>query len=409
MTSPSTRQDRRICLLCLGILVLVNLRAQAFDGAMQIEGYHLNPENFVDIQSFQFSPAQDRAWRRTEQGWRITGGSLGLDLLYLQWQVKLQERLASNLHTGLRIHHEEFYERKPLRFEVEVGWEALPALSIGLAGQPAYDKRSADYGAFLTWGDTTQTYLRLHQLRQDLFYNSKNFYDQTRQSPHPIENRLEGTLLRPTWEVGLQWIEELPSQFWDPEIELLFDHKGQRQWLWFEHQLSGDWVFGWQGRQLQSQKSREAALSWKSEDHRSQQVYWQHQLLQVDGTLSSGTYLSAGLRWDLFQQQLWQYDAPLQNEDVELRTLQVFSTLRQPLKQQAFWEGGLYLGQVQEWQQDFGLGQGITKESLEGKLRLSWGVEGLSVASGTLLFTSTWNLDNLANDFWDGGNITYQR
>ncbi|MGA0259788.1 MAG: hypothetical protein ACO3NI_06495, partial [bacterium] len=49
----------------------------AFDGATNVDAFHLNRENFLDIQSYLFSATQDRKWRRAEQGWRMTGGSLG--------------------------------------------------------------------------------------------------------------------------------------------------------------------------------------------------------------------------------------------------------------------------------------------------------------------------------------------
>jgi hypothetical protein len=44
----------------------------------------------------------------------------------------------------------------------------------------------------------------------------------------------------------------------------------------------------------------------------------------------------------------------------------------------------------------------------ELKLRLSWDLEDSSNQSA-LMFTTSWNLDNFLNDFWDGGNISYQK
>ena len=52
-----------------------------------------NRENFLDIQSYSFSAAQDRKWRRAEQGWQKgLYSSLGLDLLFLKFQLKLMEQ-----------------------------------------------------------------------------------------------------------------------------------------------------------------------------------------------------------------------------------------------------------------------------------------------------------------------------
>ena len=129
----------------------------AFDGATNVDAFHLNRENFLDIQSYSFSATQDRKWRRAEQGWRMTGGSLGLDLLFLKFQLKLIEQLSRGFSASVRIDHEEFYERKPLNFEIEVGWQPSSNVSLGIAGQPQFDKRNADYGAFITLGDRQET------------------------------------------------------------------------------------------------------------------------------------------------------------------------------------------------------------------------------------------------------------
>ena len=44
----------------------------------------------------------------------------------------------------------------------------------------------------------------------------------------------------------------------------------------------------------------------------------------------------------------------------------------------------------------------------EVKMRLSWDFQDSSNQSA-LMFTTSWNLDNFFKDFWDGGNISYQK
>ena len=83
-----------LSLLLLIFLSDINKDLHAFDGAKNVDTFHLNRENFLDIQSYLFSAAQDRKWRRAEQGWRMTGGSLGLALLFLKFQLKLIEQLS---------------------------------------------------------------------------------------------------------------------------------------------------------------------------------------------------------------------------------------------------------------------------------------------------------------------------
>ena len=95
MEIQRTNSSQFICSFCLLIFVIgISKDLHAFDGATNVDTFHLNRENFLDIQSYSFSAAQDRKWRRAEQGWRMTGGSLGLDLLFMKFQLKLIEQLS---------------------------------------------------------------------------------------------------------------------------------------------------------------------------------------------------------------------------------------------------------------------------------------------------------------------------
>jgi hypothetical protein len=380
----------------------------AFDGSTNIDEFHLNRENFLDIQSYLFGAAQDRKWRRAEQGWRMTGGSLGLNLLFLKFQFKLFEQLNRGLRSSVRIDHEEFYERKPLSFEIEVGWQPISNFSLGIAGQPHFDKRNTDYGAFITVGERQESFLRLHQLRQNLFYNEKNLYDESTQNPHPIKNQLESTWLTDQWEFGFEWAESLPMKLVDPTLDLIFSHeKTQKQFL-VEHRWDPDWTLGWYWKKLRSQKRREASFSTDLADHRYQEVSWSSQTLQADGPLGPDWYLNVGLRYDHFQHHLLQLNATSDSEENVIRSYQWFGLLRQILGTETAWEIGVYLGLVDKTIVNL---ENLSKEQLggvEGKLRTSWEVRNNFPRGGALTFTSTWNLDNFANDFWDGGNITYQ-
>jgi hypothetical protein len=41
-------------------------------------------------------------------------------------------------------------------------------------------------------------------------------------------------------------------------------------------------------------------------------------------------------------------------------------------------------------------------------MRVSWEFQNLSRESA-LMLTTSWNIDDFLNDFWDGGNISYQQ
>ncbi len=389
-------------------LLLTSGSVQAFDGAFQVEPAYLNPENFLDIQSYRFRPEQERAWRQAPKGWRSTGGSLGLDLLYSQLQVKLRHPLARGFEVSFAVDHEEFYEVKPLRYLVEVQWEAVDGLGIGFIGMPQYDKRNADQGAALTLGEPTESYLRVSHLRQNLFYNEKNFYDETRQTPHPIENALQGAWRQGSWEVAFHARWDLPMRLEDPDRSLVFQHEGQEQQALIEYRDAGGRFWGWQGRQLSFQKSREAPSSAPEEDRRSADVRWQSHTLQVDGPWSPGRKWVLGLRGDVFRNQFTQAGDPAASEDFLLTSWQTFGTLRD-LGPETAWEYALYFGSVnKEVTFQDPLVPPDEEPSLQSKLRVSWELLATDEL-GSWMITTTWNLDSLPRDFWDGGNMTYQQ
>jgi hypothetical protein len=242
-----------------------------------------------------------------------------------------------------------------------------------------------------------------------LFYNEKNLYDQSTQDPHPIENQVEGTWLGDEWEFGFKWTESLPMKLWDPTLALNFSHEETQQQLLIEHQWNPDWTLGWQWKKFRSEKYREATTSPDPADHRNQEVRWSSQILQADGPLARDWYLNAGLRYDMFQHHLVQLNTINEGEENIILSYQWFGSMRQVLGNETAWETGIYLGEVDRSLLNLEDSSKKADRGLEGKLRISWEVRNDYADGGALMFTSTWNLDNFANDFWDGGNVTYQR
>ena len=169
-------------------------KVQAFDDTSEIHHSYLNQENFLDIKSYQFHKLKEDEWFESPGGWRLTGGSMGLDLLYSHLEVRLPHALSNETTVFFRGWQEEFYEIKPFRYLVEVEWRPNEWAAFSLLGMPEYDKRKADQGASITLGKRPWNFLRFQQLFQDLYYNEKNFYDNSYYSPHPMENNMESPL-----------------------------------------------------------------------------------------------------------------------------------------------------------------------------------------------------------------------
>ena len=171
----------------------------AYDDASEISHSYLNQENFLDIKSYQFHKLREDEWFESQGGWRLTGGSMGLDLLFTDLEVRLPYQLGEEATVYFKARQEEFYEIKPFRYLVEVEWRAVELIGLSFLGMPEYDKRKADQGGSITLGKRPWNYIRFQQLLQDLYYNEKNFYDTSYYSPHPVENNLEGAFSWNNW------------------------------------------------------------------------------------------------------------------------------------------------------------------------------------------------------------------
>ena len=98
---------------------------KAYDDASGISHSYLNQEKFLDIKSYQFHKLKEDVWFESQGGWRLTGGSMGLDLLFTDLEVRLPYQLGEEATVYFKARQEEFYEIKPFRYLVEVEWRAV--------------------------------------------------------------------------------------------------------------------------------------------------------------------------------------------------------------------------------------------------------------------------------------------
>jgi len=125
---------------------------RAYDDASEISHSYLNQENFLDIKSYQFHKLREDEWFESQGGWRLTGGSMGLDLLFTDLEVRLPYQLGEEATVYFKARQEEFYEIKPFRYLVEVEWRAIELIGLSFLGMPEYDKRKADQAEASHWG-----------------------------------------------------------------------------------------------------------------------------------------------------------------------------------------------------------------------------------------------------------------
>ncbi|MBC8260000.1 MAG: hypothetical protein H8E38_13355 [SAR324 cluster bacterium] len=386
-------------------------KVQAFEDASEIHHTYLNQENFLDIKSYQFHKLQDEVWSASPGGWRLSGGSMGLDLLFSHFEMRLPHSLSEETTVFFRAQQEEFYEIKPFRYLVEVEWRPYDIAAFSLLGMPEYDKRKADQGASITLGKRPWKYLRFQQLFQDLYYNEKNFYDDSYYSPHPLEKILEGAFSWNNWRASFSHLLDLPFKQVFPKQGLTFNYKGQDSsfmldYHFREQQLAG---FSWRSFNIHKRRKKTNSTETASADNREQQLLYRSIDLYFLHPLNTELHSTIGLREDYFQNLFRQLDLEKDSYDYHLWTLQFYAILRQQTAVDRFWEYGLYGGDTDKVTNYLSTAMtDKTRRKHEAKLRVSKEFRNLSNHSA-LMLTTSWNLDNFFNDFWDGGNISYQQ
>jgi len=136
MVNPTLHQLSKFALSCIVFFSFIfgtlPLKVLAFDDAAEINHTYLNQENFLDIKSYQFNKLREEEWYESSGGWRLTGGSLGLDLLYSQLEVRLPHSISEETTVIFLAKQQEFYEIKPFRYQVEVEWRPYNLAAFSL-------------------------------------------------------------------------------------------------------------------------------------------------------------------------------------------------------------------------------------------------------------------------------------
>ncbi len=383
----------------------------AFDGASEISHSYLNQENFLDLKSYQFHKLKEEEWYASQGGWRLTGGSMGLDLLFTDLELLFPYQLGEEVTVYFKARQEEFYEIKPFRYLVEVEWRAIELIGLSFLGMPEYDKRNADQGGSITLGKGPWNYIRIQQLLQDLYYNEKNFYDTSYYSPHPVENQLEGVFSWKKWKGRFIFIEDTPFKLIFPKQDLTVTYESQDSIAVLDYHFGEQQIMGFSWRSFDIQKRRETINPSESSspDNRGQQLLYSSTDLYWLHPLNSELHGTIGMRKDRFQNLFRQLDVPYDDYNFYLWTLQLYGILRHKTSINRFFEYALYAGdteKVTNYLSD--VREDTVSRKPEVKMRISWDFRDLSNKS-SLMFTTSWNLDDFAKDFWDGGNISYQK
>jgi len=388
------------------IVVHAGTASAAWDGSTTLHDIHLKPENFLDINSYQFRPSEDIRWYDVENGWRVAGGSLESNRAYLFTDMRLKRPITPNFNARLRWTDEEFYAphepERPL-LELELQPTAEP-VTFSLLGAPAYAKREADLGLAASLGVRPWDYVRVAWLRPDYYYNRKNDLDNSYYRRAPGQLTAEAAYKwGEDYKLRLLWQNDRPLEFVLDDRVSVFAYQNRNYQASFDYRREPSQTFGIAVRGFNTRQSRDDAGGLRSQDIRyySANAYWIRNL----GPAKEWTI---GIRYDDFRNAERTPSVPSTEFDYLFKTAQAYTTYYLPFAPDQAWELGLYLGGASE-QQDY-LDAAIAsprKDYFEAKLRTAWEVFSIDRSSALLLGLS-WNLDDLVRDTFDGGAVRFR-
>ena len=388
---------------------------RAFDDVRRINpSYHMQ-ENFLDLKEYQFHKLQEEEWYASDNGWRSSGGSIGLDLLYNYLEIKFHKEITPGASVGLHFLQDEFFFIKPFRYLIDVEWRPFNMLGLSFVGMPEYDKRYADQGGALTLGRRPWNYLRLQQISQDLFYNEKNFYDDSYYDPHPVEDILEAAVLLGPWRSRIRLQKDYPLKQVFPTEGLTFTHLGNEARGVLDYHFRDRALVGVTWQSFNFHKSRETPLSSVKEDNRAQQMIYHSADFYWLQPYNESLHATIGVREDRIRNLFRQHQSDEESYDYHLWTLQLYGILIHKLSANPGWEYGFYIGDTEQATDYIASSvEDLRTRRVESALRVSWVLSHLN-DEADLVFSTTWNIDEFTTDLdeffrviWDGGQISYQ-
>jgi hypothetical protein len=358
-----------LCILAVCLFASTS-PASGFDGEVSISNPNFMPENFLDLKAYEFSKPLDQQWYDSENGWRMTGGSVDIDRLFLDGQLKLKHQLSEKVDFRLNTEQRLF----------------------------------VDIGGAVRVGQRPWRYLRFAWLDVDAFYNAKNDFDNSYYAKKPHTLRFEGALATKQWKTRFHWEKDQSLKLVMPDEGSTFQHRGDNYALSLEYFFNRhSWAgIALHGFEVKKQLKETTANQKQTLSYTSLDIYW------IQPWPTSQYDLSAGTRFDIFDNELRDITTPNNHFNYRFSTWQIYTTLSHDYSPHAAWDFGVYIGDSYE-AKDFlaGATGDRTDRSIQGKLRTSWDYHSID-KQHTLILHISFNLDDLWNDPGDGAGMTYQ-
>ena len=382
--------------------------AGAFDNDFAISDIDFNDESFLDINAFGFRKSLDLKWHRGDSGWRIGIGSTTSDRAFMITDLRLRQDLSDQVSLNLDLRQDEFYAPIPSQQPVAtLNIYPSSSLDIGFSvlASADHDKRQIDYGYAVSLGRSPGNYVRLSWLKLDRYWNEKNEFDDGYYERFGKTTMLSGFHeLNPNWQIHYELEKDRPLRFVLDDQTSRFDYRSHDYQASFYYLPSAALFYGIRLRSMQVDKSLAQSLSMQNQliDYQSADLF------RVE-TIGQGYELTVGLRFDDFGESLVDALDASASYDFEFTTQQVYASLYHLYKSHQAWDLGLYVGDAERTRQYRIAGPDeLDKTGTQSKLRLSWQYHSADQSSA-LVFSTSLNLDDLADDPGDGYGIYFQK
>ena len=361
----------------------------------------LKRENFLDLKAYQWRDDQNLAWQKHQNGWRSLGGSTSYHYNYIHSQIKLRQQLSQRSAFRFTLERESFFFQQPVNKEqIALDFQLNPSFSFALLGAPLYHKAESDLGFGATLGHWPSRYIQFERMFIDPYFNEKNQTDDSRFERQPSRNRV--TLRQPwgAWTLSAQWQEDSPSiQSWPDQRQRYFGEQSAN--LRLAYQLTPKRRLVLQNRYFYRTKELLTATSQGSQrmQHSSYDLFWVSKQQALEQTI--------GTRYDLFTNRRSHNQTPQEQFDETMKTWQIYHLLLYQQTDRSHFEYGVYVGNASLSRQYLSLPTlDQASQGIEAKLKLAWEYSLFPNSQFSLI--STFNLDGLTQQLWDGGAMSFQ-
>jgi len=379
----------------------------ALEADREINHVRVFDETFLDINANAIRKSVNASWYDIENGWRIVGGSSSTDRLFLQSELRFNQRMSDSFNFGMELEQDDFYAKKtvqqPLVF-ADIYPFSSKNIGFSFMGTPSVHKKESDLGLAVTLGQRYKNYVRLSWLSNNHYYNEKNDTDNAYYNKLPETIMLQSAY-RPSqhWQIFLNWKKRQASDYvFDDQvtrfIDEFYDYKTTVNYHFNAYQFAGVELH----TLLDARSILETAANQVQDiGYDSVDLYW------VSG-VGQEYELTVGLRHDDFLEEFIHSGNPGESYNLKLKTTQAYAAVYHDISTHQAWDIGLYAG----WSERSKIYPTSTNpdsinEGVQVKLRTSWEYHSADKKS-RVLFSFSLNIDDLIDDPTDGGGISFQ-